>query len=380
MTNILLLYNEFIPSVRLCAYEQLNYLKKKGLIRFNHCKTSKITNHLACNADVVFFVRSDSYLEQTLAEKFKNSGKYLVYVLDDDLLNIPDGLSSSIQYKSKVVQRRIKKIMSLCNSLCSPSPLILKKYGLNFKKTVLIEEPATSIKKIKAKKCNDYKIKIGFAGSVDRSIDIDILMDDVVEDILEKYNDKVEFEFFGAKPEIISKYKLKYYPYEDSYEKYQKKMNELDWDIGLAPIQDTPFNNCKHYNKYIEYSAFQIIGIYSNVLPYTNIIENNRNGLLSDNTREAWVNAISELIEDTKKRNEMKEAIKQSVKDKFLINVISENFYSGLYEIFNYKAPSNEHINIKFLKVKASIVKCIEFIKRYGMKFPYEIVKRLIKR
>ncbi|MEL7605881.1 MAG: glycosyltransferase [Sedimentibacter saalensis] len=379
MTNVLLLYNDFIPSVRLCGYEQLNYLKKSGKIEFAHSNVRDLTNQQASDADVVFMVRSDSYLEMKIAEKLKIAGKYLIYVLDDDILNIPDGLSSSFYYKRKEVKNRIQKIMSLCNCLCSPSPLILDKYKSGFNKIVLIEEPALfNCKDINNK--NSDKIKIGFAGSIDRSIDIDLLLKDALSIILEKYKENVEIEFFGSKPKFIDEFEMNYYPYENNYEEYQKKMIDLGWDIGLAPMQNTPFHHYKHYNKYIEYSSFGIVGIYSNVMPYTRVIENGVNGLLCNNTKESWVCALSNLIEDEKKRNKIKENIQKSIADRFLINVVSENFYSEQYEIFKYTAHSNANINIKFSKLQAYIVKCIEFSKRYGIKFPYEIVKRLIKK
>ncbi|KAF5050149.1 hypothetical protein DSECCO2_432490 [anaerobic digester metagenome] len=376
MTNVLLLYNDFIPSVRLCGYEQLNYLKKSGKIEFAHSNVRDLTNQQAADADVVFMVRSDSFLEMKIAEKLKKAGKYLIYVLDDDLLNIPDNLSSSNYYKRKEVKDRIQKIMSLCNCLCSPSPLILEKYKLGFNKIVLVEEPALfNSKDIKNK--NNDKIKIGFAGSIDRSIDIDLLLKDALSIILEKYKENVEIEFFGSKPKFINESKMKYYPYENNYDNYQNKMIQLSWDIGLAPIPNTQFHNCKHYNKYIEYSSYGIIGIYSNCLPYSRIIEDGRNGILCDNTTESWVGAISNLIEDSFRRNQIKQVIIEEINEKFSVKEITKKFAFDFDYILRFKSPNCNNIQLKLLKLQSVAVKIIDFILRYKIKAFYEILKRL---
>lgn len=376
MTNVLLLYNDFIPSVRLCGYEQLNYLKELGKIEFVHSNVRDLTSQQAKDADVVFMVRSDSFLEMKIAEKLKKAGKYLIYVLDDDLLNIPDNLSSSNYYKRKEVKDRMQKIMSLCHCLCSPSPRILGKYGDGFGKTVLIEEPALFISSHKVINKNE-KIKIGFAGSIDRSADIDILIDEAIRKIIIKYKDKVEISFFGSKPKLIDKYNIKHYPYENDYNEYQKKMIDLSWDIGLAPMQDTTFHNSKHYNKYIEYSSFGIIGIYSNVIPYTDVIVNGQNGLLCDNTTDSWVKAISNLVDDSYRRNVIKEIISKDMKERFSIKSVSKNFALSFEEIFRYKAPNCHGIYLFLYKRLDVFVKSLNFIRRNGAKFPLELAKKI---
>ena len=44
--------------------------------------------------------------------------------------------------------------------------------------------------------------------------------------------------------------------YLEDYEDYRSAMGTLGWDIALAPLPDTPFHRCKHYNKYIEYASY----------------------------------------------------------------------------------------------------------------------------
>ena len=339
MTNALLLYNRLIPSVRLCAYSQLNYLSELGKINFQHCEVRKITTSQIKDNDVVIMVRSDSYLEEALAKIFKNAGKYLVYILDDDLLNIPEGLSSSKHYRSAEVKTRITSIMAICDCLLSPSKKILEKYGDSFRKVGLIEEPALGYKAL-IQKSNSHPIKIGFAGSTDRSADIDQILADTIKAISEKYKDKVQIEFFGAKPDLIKDLGLNYFPYEDSYEDYQNKMWELNWDIGLAPMPDTEFHRFKHYNKYIEYCAQGIIGIYSNVYPYVEVIKNGENGFLCNNSKNDWVEKISYCIDNSDKLDRVRKQIKIEAEGIFSVKQVSEIFIKAVPELLDYKSST----------------------------------------
>lgn len=378
MANVLLLYNEMIPSVRLCGYEQLVYLEAGGKIHFDHCPINNLGKKQIQWADVVIMVRSDSSYEEMLVKAFRRAEKYIIYVLDDDLLNIPPGLPSAIHYRSSEVKERIKNIMRLSNCLCSPSPVILEKYGGLFEKKMLIEEPALNTGFVNCSKDEDGPVKIGFAGSIDRSADFETILSDVIKDLLFKYKQKIQIEFMGARPEICTELELNHFPYEPSYEGYQQQMAKLKWDIGLAPIPDTPFHNCKHFNKYIEYGAFGIVGVYSGVMPYTRVIENGRNGILCENTKEAWIEGISKLIDGFPERMRMRDAIAKDIQEVFSVYAVSELYCKQAGEILIYTAPACAVRKFEYLKIKKLWLRSKDFIGRHGIRFPLEAVKKII--
>lgn len=379
MTNVLLLYEKFIPSVRLCGYEQLNYIAKSRKMSFQHCEISKITKEQIRNCDVVIMVRNSSYQAEVLAGVFKKANKYLAYVLDDDLLNVPPGLSSSWYFHLEEVTRNIKKIMSLSDCLLSPSQRILDKYGDKFNRIGLIEEPSLPYEGFRKEK--GHRIKIGFAGSIDRCNDIDILLTDVIEIILEKYKERVSFEFFGAKPKVIESMGLTYYPYEDTYEEYKKKMWELNWHIGLAPMPDSEFHQYKHYNKYIEYSSLEIIGIYSNVYPYTEVIKNGVNGFLCDNNKATWIKTISYSIDEYDKLVSMLQNISKQAVDKFSIEKTAEIFIRALPQILNYHSDKKNlcirSYYSKYSQINIFVKKSYSFVKRNRSKSLIKLFTKL---
>ena len=63
-------------------------------------------------------------------------------------------------------------------------------------------------------------------------------------------------------------------------------------------MPETPFHACKHYNKYIEYTAAGIVGVYSKTEPYIRLLKSNTPGArFCENTTEAWIEAISRWLD-----------------------------------------------------------------------------------
>jgi len=244
-----------------------------------------------------------------------------------------------------------------------------------FKKTYLIDEP--SLNAIQRKETN-AKVKIGFAGSIDRTQDINQILEASLIDILQKYQDKVEIEFMGAKPNLVEKYHLKHIPYEDGYKRYTEIVKDANWDIGLAPMPDTEFHSCKYFNKYVEYASFGIAGIYSNHEPYIHGIRNEENGLLAENTTQAWTEAISRLIEDRKLREKISANCIKEANTIYSLETLSYDYLKKISDGYINK----ERETIKGLwkyKIKCFYARVLYKIKEQGWKLPFWMVFKLWK-
>lgn len=373
MVNVLLLYDVFIPSVRLCAYEQLKYLHSKQMINFASRNAKEVTPNELNDSDVIFLVRSSTYLESMLARKLKDANKYLVYVLDDDLLEIYEGSNTSRYFNSSIIKERILTIMGYCDALLSPSKRLLNKYGNKFNKSIYIDEPAFQCCSEKGF-IQDDVIRIGFAGSIDRTSDIDELLYDAILFIQKKYKDKVQFEFMGAKPKIVDTLNLKHYPYEDDYDKYKEVMSNLHWHIGLAPMPNTDFHKSKYFNKYIEYGSYNIVGIYTNMEPYNNVIKDNYNGILCSNTTDDWIEKISWCIENISEVEKISKNVYADIKTHYSIETISKELLNQLRELLSHEANNKVKCNLYLIKAFSYVVRVYEYLLRTP---PKEIIKKV---
>ena len=359
--SVLLVYEALIPSVRLCGYLQLSYLKAANAIDFCAKKFSDIKKNDILKTDIVVFVRNDSLQDVWLAKKCRKAGKYLIYVLDDDLLNVPDYISSAQHYGSRRIRRQMLQIMSMCDCLASPSEKLLHKYGYLFPHFFQIIEPAEVQMKGKKKSAMDGRIRIGFAGSTDRGNDLDQILGGAIATVMQKYPERVLVEMFGPETILARHLGLRSYPYLNSYEEYQQQMRKLSWDIGLAPMPHSAFHRCKYYNKLIEYASFGIAGVYSDEIPYSGSVEDGITGVLCENTQDAWVAAISHLIEDEILRKSIQENCLQMVREEYSVKKAAEEW---LEQIHSCTGKANQAKELRFFAIEKNAVRWRNFCNR----------------
>ena len=339
--NVLLIYKDLLPSIRLCGHSQMETLAGLGRIEYRHAAEQALRQDDLRWADIVLLGRMDGRIECRLARRLRKAGKYIIYILDDDLLNIPDTISSAKHYRQPWVQRSIREMISLSHAILSPSPLLLEKYATDGRAALLTREPSMAPVPYQPHD-PDAPVKIGFAGSVDRASDVAGLLSGALGQIKREYGDRVQIEFFGFRIPLAEELNAKVRPYCSDYDAYRAALNDMAWDIGLAPMPDAPFYACKHYNKFVEYAAAGALGIFSDVEPYTQLKRDIGLGVFCENRTEAWVAALRELIDDRDRR----EALRRQACECAVTTVSPETIALALEErmrdIWSWRAEKDE--------------------------------------
>ena len=75
-------------------------------------------------------------------------------------------------------------------------------------------------------------------------------------------------------------------------------------DIGIAPLEDHPFNTAKSELKWVEYSLLGVPTVASKVGPFKRTIRHDKDGKLCGSPK-AWEYALEELIESPELRNSL---------------------------------------------------------------------------
>ena len=334
--RVLLIYRVMIPSVRLCGHCQMEYLAGQGRLEYRAVQEMKLTSGDINWADIVLLGRLDSWYEHRLTRLARRAGKYLVYILDDDLLNIPPQVSSAGYYGQRQIQGHIRGMIDLSDAIISPSPLLLEKYARG-KRAIQIEEPVIDPVEYRPH-APGAPVKIGFAGSIDRIDDIEEVLREALIQTRDRYGGAVAFEFLGAKPDFAERLDARCIPYIDSYEGYRRMLNALQWDIGLAPMPDTPFHACKHYNKFSEYAAAGTVGVFSDVYPYTRIRAFPDCAILCENTPESWARALGALIEDSGRREDLRRRVTECALTRLSLSASAGELEAALADAASMKA------------------------------------------
>jgi hypothetical protein len=146
-------------------------------------------------------------------------------------------------------------------------------------------------------------VRGGFAASTQRGHDLRDVIDDVIA-VLEEHDD-VEFEIIGARDKTIPRHpRIRWFPYRPSYAEYIDFQKSRRWDFGLAPLGGAASNLFKTDNKYREYAALGIPGIYQDAAPYAGV-RDGETGLIAGSGR-TWREAIELLVSDPEARDRIR--------------------------------------------------------------------------
>lgn len=382
-TKVLAFCLKEIPSATVGVVSTLNILKKKGYIDFCFKETLAVTEQEVAWADIVVCIRGCENIEREIMKEGQRLGKFLIYFMDDDLLNIPKNSASALYFDLPHIRDNILGIIKLSNCLWTTNINLLKKYESYVESAVTINAPSLLLENTASfpTKEKDDKITIGFAGSIDHGSYLNDFLKQIVFDVLELYPHNVYFEFFGAKPDFIElSDRILHIPYANNYDEYKKMMKSRSWDVGLAPLPSTEFHSCKYFNKYLEYGAIGVPGIYSNVEPYVFVVEEGKTGLLVDNNYDDWLKAIETLINNKELNRKIKEQSYKQLQEAFTSEKIAEEVLSKIPRIGSYKAPycSSKEVKLTRETNNMYLFKIKRIFKNHGFGAFYVIIKKII--
>jgi glycosyltransferase involved in cell wall biosynthesis len=170
-----------------------------------------------------------------------------------------------------------------------------------------------------------HEIRVGFAGSITRA-------DDFVEILpaLKRLRDRfrnVTFTFFGyCPPELMGSERVTYVPHVANYSEFIRLKASHQLDIGLAPMAASAANLYKTNNKYREYGALEIAGVYTNTSPYTECVVDGETGLLVSHSSDAWYDALERLVLDRELRARIAAAAYEDIKTNYAQRVVAEQW------------------------------------------------------
>jgi glycosyltransferase involved in cell wall biosynthesis len=240
--------------------------------------------------DVIIFSRWLGAKHYDVLKKIADSGT--PYVVDiDDYWVLPKYNPAYPAYRSGIKQA-IKDAINYADAVITTTPALAKEIEL-INDNVII-----------ASNCLDYthkqwedvpsertdKVKVGWVGGVTHEEDLKLIADQI------KGMD-IEFYICGYTPGEIWNRIAKSMPNAKIVEGtsvFEYGEVYKHFDIVLAPLQDTKFNNCKSELKIIEASAYKKPIICSAVYPY--IYHKANDGVLLV-TQNDWRTAIQKLID-----------------------------------------------------------------------------------
>ena len=319
---------------QLCFFNYFRRLEKTGFLSWRVIMDESATFGDMLNADLVIFSRVKSLNGVRLAEFCKTQKISALYMLDDNWFHVArdwpnyDGLFSPGMplYENFLnCARQIPYVLTYNRIIAEdmvkffPNVRVLPT-NIDINGFPIISRPPKR------------RMRVGFMGS--KRFENSWIS--ALEDVVKKRQD---FDIFvmGNDPSNLSGLRaytnVEVRPYVFDYQQYSITMCEAAIDILLAPLGASRTEASKCPNKYLEITACGSVGIYSKVEPYISAIEDGKNGLLVDNNKFSWSNALNRLLDDQQLADSIYMNARRDVKKNYATENVLPQFCDFLAEV-----------------------------------------------
>ena len=280
------------------------YQKKRNSVTVSYFYETLFDPQLIDYYDIFIFQRL--LIEEqslNLIEIIKKKGKKIIYDADDYLIGeIPEFLNTHEKNSSVKARAEItKQLITKANLITVGTDEMQKKLN-SFNKNTFVLHNGIDASFIDNKDYDsDDNTKLNIILASTDTVDISMLSETLPQ-ILN--NNDCHLNVIGPissqVKEITNHTNVSYYD-RMSYQDFLEFLREQKNSIGFIPLDKSEFSSCKTPIKYIHYSSLGIPCICSNVKPYNEIIKNEFNGFLANNTDD-WLNYFNFLkIKDNRK-------------------------------------------------------------------------------
>jgi glycosyltransferase involved in cell wall biosynthesis len=238
------------------------------------------------------------------ADYARSLGKTIVYELDDDIWNLHPSNPAYEAWNDPRLKGAAEYLIRSADAVTTTTaPLARQLRKLSSKVRILPNMLPDEHWQVRRERPEGYaKVIVGWAGSVNRGVDLNVV-GGVVFQLLERYP-HVEFALaagddpasvFPAHPRIRNVPVVK-------IEQYARLLTQFD--VGIAPIVDSRFNQAKSDLKFVEYGMVGLPVVASAVESYVHSIKQGENGFLAKNDKD-WLKYLRRLVEDASLRESL---------------------------------------------------------------------------
>ena len=287
--NVIIL-TEHINATYFISFDiPLRTLHKQGKVNFavasqKHVATSPrwLESAAGFHPDVVIMTRYGESRGQDILANFRRRGIPVIYHIDDDLLEVPESLGAEIRKRQgadQVVETR-RYLLQNCNLIYASTRVLagLMQQRFPFQHVVhgIYASYMGELLTPSVPRSGPSQV-IGYMGSKGHQHDLDLVVPTLERLLTER--PELEFEVFGTirMPPALERFgaRVRSYSVQKSYTEFLVTLANMGWSIGLAPLQDEPFNHCKAPTKFIEYTACGIAVAASRIPVYEEAIPKN---------------------------------------------------------------------------------------------------------
>lgn len=340
---------------RLNAYGPIGYyriVKPSEQVRNHEVKVAGNTlNHYGDTMETQWeniFTQHDVFWTGYFSDKHVASAMYyfrdklkkkVIIDIDDNYLDIPESNDLYERFKPGTIDRAmLSTVLSFADAITVSTYPLKERIQAHIRLVHGIDKPIYVIPnmneakdwKFKRATPRKDKITIGYWASNSHQDDLMMIMP-ALKKLMKKHKnlyfqsigtiakEKIPLYFKGFSGEMLTRIELG--AAESVFKRAPKRLSEMQWDIGIAPLVDTAFTRCKSHIKWLEMSMYKIPIVASRVYPYFMSIQgvptivDNETGLIARSNE--WEQKLEMLITDADLRKRIGENAYNFVKERW---------------------------------------------------------------
>lgn len=306
----------FTADVHACGMIRAEYVANEMLKSYHnlsiHCSRNIMESDLQ-QADLVVFQRSQDMNAFAMMRKAQSLGIKCVYELDDDMLELPDGLGQLSEFFHKPdVRDSMRTLIQYADAIIVSTKTLagaIQKYTSRNIYVIpnYINGDAWELAAAQKAVMNRDKVVVGWTTSPAHVLEVPVIsatLKRVLDDC-----PNVELLLVG----VVGRKELGAWAEDKAYDgritfvpwMHVSRIPEvmLNIDIGLSPLCDNVFNKSRNNIKWQQYSVLGAPGVYQSGPVYENV-KPGETGLIA-NTAEEWYSGIVKLVQDKELRRQM---------------------------------------------------------------------------
>jgi len=292
----------FFPSTVIGVAKPLLRLHLQGRVTLDLKLPFLVNRRAVERADVVVMCRVYSASFAGMLDWVRSAGTPLIYELDDNLVDVPADIPGLEYARDPDVRRLLLDSVRAASVVRVYAPALRDRLAEYNAHVELVTGPLdwTLIPdRLPVRDASRVRLVYATSRAQDR---IGRLLTAPLRRALDKFPN-TELTIWGPQLEGLSGHpRVRHLPHVADYDTFLSRFVAEAFDIGLAPLPDDEFHRSKSNNKFREFAASGVAGLYSDMVVYNTWVKDGETGWLVADGDEPWSAAIDRAIAGAEQR------------------------------------------------------------------------------
>lgn len=334
--RVLAVMPSYSPSTVINVVIPLKYLHQQGSLEAVITTENEVTPQQVAQSDALVLCRNTLGIYRPVYELAQQLGIPMIYVLDDNILAAPEGSDTQRRYQNPKQREHYEWLLRTVNQVRAHSPLlrdlIRETYNPNVR---LVWAPIDwSLVPPELPELSQKPVEIVYAAQRESGMKLFALIQDDLHQLLQKHGDQIRLHFLGYNPREFRRYpQAVFQPFEADYASYFSKFTHFGYAIGLAPMLDDAFHQCKTNVKFRDYAAAGAAGIYTDCTLYRDGVTHEQTGLFVSGEAGSWRAAVERLLDDPALLQSIRQNARRFAEDRYALASVGAMWMEDLHAL-----------------------------------------------